>query len=254
MGIKSLLAIGLVLMLALVGLVGCASGSTSGGELPSGLRINVGSQQEGLWVNGHGEVNAAPDIAILQLGISAQRASVAEAQAEAATSMDKVMTALRGGGVANKDIQTQYFSIQQVTRWDKDKQQEIVIGYRVSNMVMAKIREIAKTGSIIDAVAEAGGDLTRIDSISFSIDDPSEYRKEARDKAMADARAKAEQLANLGGVRLGKPIYISESIFYPVYAPPVTVAEAPAPAPVTPIRPGEMKISLDIQVVYAILE
>jgi len=251
--IKSLLAIGLVLMLALVGLVGCTSEGTSGIELPSGLRINVGNQQEGLWVNGHGEVNAAPDIATLQLGISAQRASVAEAQAEAATAMDKVMTVLKQGGVANNDIQTQYFSIQQVTRWDKDKQQEIVVGYRVSNMVMAKIREIAKAGSIIDAVAEAGGDLTRIDNISFSIDDPSEYRKEARDKAMADAKAKAEQLANLSGVRLGKPTYISESISYPVYPPPVRVAEA-APVPVTPISPGEMKISLDIQVAYAILD
>jgi len=254
--IKSLLAIGLALLLALVGLVGCTPEGTSGVELPSGLRINIGSQQEGIWVNGHGEVNAAPDIAILQLGISAQRASVAEAQAEAATAMDNVMTALKQGGVADKDIQTQYFSIQQVTRWDEDKQQEIVIGYRVSNMVIAKIREIDKTGSIIDAVAEAGGDLTRIDNISFSIDDSSEYRKEARDKAMADAKAKAEQLANLSGVRLGKPTYISESIYYPVYTPQFRMAEAPAAAPVptTPISPGEMKISLDIQVVYAILE
>jgi len=250
---NSLLAIGLVLTLALVGLIGCISGGTGGGELPSELRIGVGSQQEGIWVDGHGEVNAAPDIAILQLGISAQRASVAKAQAEAATAMDKVTTALKEGGVTSKDIQTRYFSIQQVTRWDQDKQHEIVIGYRVSNMVMAKIRDMAKTGSIIDAVAEVGGDLTRIDSISFSIDDPSEYREEARGKAMADAKAKAEQLANLSGVRLGKPTYISESIPYPVYPPLVRVAEA-APTPVTPISPGEMTISLDIQVAYAILE
>jgi uncharacterized protein YggE len=60
-------------------------------------------------------------------------------------------------------------------------------------MVVAKIRQIDKTGSIIDTVAEDGGDLIRIDNISFSIDDPSQYRKEARDKAMADARAKAEE-------------------------------------------------------------
>jgi hypothetical protein len=250
---KYLLAIGLALLLSLVGLVGCTSGGTSGIELPSGLRINANSQQEGIWVNGHGEVNAAPDIAILQLGISAQRASVAEAQAEAATAMDKVMATLRAGRVADKDIQTQYFSIQQVTRWDQDKQQEIVVGYRVSNMVMSKIRDIAKTGSIIDTVAEAGGDLTRIDNISFSIDGPSQYRKEARDKAMADARTKAEQLASLSGVKLGKPTYISESISYPVYSQPTRVAEG-APAPTTPISPGEMKISLDIQVVYAILD
>jgi len=243
--IKSLLAISLVLVLVFSGLAGCTSGA--------GSSIYNTNQQEGIWVNGHGEVNAAPDIAILQLGISSQRASVAEAQTEAATAMDKVMTALKQGGVADKDIQTQYFSIQQVTRWDQDKQVEIVIGYSVTNMVVAEIREIDKTASIIDSVTEAGGDLTRIDNISFSIDDPSQYRKEARDKAMADARTKAEQLASLSGVKLGKPTYISESIYYPVYTPAVKVAEA-APAPVTPISPGEMKISLDIQVVYAILD
>ncbi len=250
---KILLAMGLVLVLTLVGLAGCSSGGVSSGELPSALRINVGSQQEGMWVNGHGEVSADPDVATLQLGISSQRASVAEAQAEAATAMDKVMTSLRNDGVADKDIQTQYFSIQQVTRWDEEREKEIVIGYRVSNMVVAKIREIAKTGSIIDAVAVAGGDNTRIDNIGFSVDDPSPYRKEARDKAMADARAKAEQLANLSGVKLGKPTYISESIYYPVYTPAVKVAEG-ATAPTTPISPGEMKVSLDVQVVYAILD
>jgi uncharacterized protein YggE len=191
--IKSLLTISLVLVLALVGLVGCTSEGTNGIELPSELRININSQQEGLWVNGHGEVNAAPDIAILQLGISSQNANVAEAQAEAATAMDKVMTAPKKTGVADKDIQTQQFSIQQITQWDQDKQEQVVIGYRVDNMVVAKIRQIDKTGSIIDTVAEDGGDLIRTDNISFSIDDPSEYRKEARDKAMADARAKAEE-------------------------------------------------------------
>jgi len=120
-------------------------------------------------------------------------------------------------------------------------------------MVVAKIREIAKTGSIIDAVAVTGGDYTRVDNIGFSVDDPSPYRKEARDRAMADAKAKAEQLANLSGVKLGKPTYITESIYYPVYPTPIRAEGAmPAPAPVTPISPGEMKISLDVQVAYAI--
>ena len=242
---KNSLAMGLVLVLVLVGLVGCTSDTG-----PSTYAVN---QQEGIWVNGHGEVYVSPDIAILQLGISAQRASVAEAQAEATTSMDKVMRALKNEGVADRDIQTQYFSIQQVTKWDQDKSEEIVIGYRVSNLIVAKIREIGKTGSIIDSVVEAGGDLTRIDHISFSIDDPSEYRIEARDKAMADAKARAEQLASLSGVTQGKPTYISESISYPVYSQPIKVTEE-AVAPVTPISPGEIKVSLDVQVVYTILD
>jgi len=243
-----LVAISLALVLAIVGLCGCTAGSTTLGT------IDLNSQQEGIWVSGTGKVAVAPDIATLRLGISAQEATVAEAQIKAVEAMDRVMTALIDHDVAEEDIQTQYFSIRQVTKWDREKEEEIVIGYRVTNMVTAKIREIDKTGSIIDAVAEARGDLTSINSIDFSVDDQSAYYEEARQKAMADARAKAEQLAELAGVSLGKPTYISEGISIPpIYPRSVYVEEAPIPAPPTPISPGETEVSLTVQVVYAIL-
>jgi len=71
-----------------------------------------------------------------------------------------------------------------------EKEEEIITGYQVTNMVVAKIRDIEKVGTIIDAVVKAGGDLVRIDSIDFSVDDPSVYYEEAREKAMADAKAR----------------------------------------------------------------
>ncbi len=248
-----LLAISLALVLAIVSLAGCSPGNTVLGEIEE---LNISSQQEGIWVTGQGKVTAVPDIATLRLGIEAQEASVAAAQSQASEAMDEVMTALTGDGVAEKDIQTQYFSIRQITKWDRDKEEETVIGYRVTNKVTAKIREIDKVGAIIDAVAEAGGDLTRIDSIDFSVDDPSAYYGEARQEAMADAKAKAEQLAELAGVRLGKPTYISEGISYPIYPRVMMEMAVPAPALVveTPIMPGEMEISLTVQVAYAILD
>ena len=252
-----LLAASLALVIVMVGLCGCTTGSTSFGRLPSSLEVNLNSQQEGIWVTGQGKVAVVPDLATLSLGIEAQEATVAEAQTQAAEAMDKVMTALTDNGVEEKDIQTQYFSIRQVTKWDSDTEEEIVVGYRVTNKVNAKIREIDKIGSIIDAVAEAGGDLTRIDSIDFSVDDPSDYYEEARQKAMADAKAKAEQLAELAGVTLGKPTFISEGAqISPVY-PRGVYEEAPIPeeaAPTTPISPGETELSLTIQVAYAILD
>ena len=103
-------------------------------------------------------------------------------------------------------------------------------------------------------MAEAGGDLTRIDSISFSVDDPSVHYEEAREEAMADAKAKAEQLAELAGVTLGKPTYISEGTQTPPIYPRLMV-EIVEEAVVgrTPISPGETEISLTVQVVYAIL-
>ena len=243
---KDLLAIGLVLTLTLVGLVGCTAGSTRG---------NVGSQQEGVWVTGEGEVSVTPDIANLRLGIEAQAETVNEALTQATEAMNKVMDTLTDNGVAEKDIQTQYFNIRKVTRWDRDKEEEVVIGYMVTNVVTAKIRDIDKAGLIIDAVVEAGGDLTRVDSISFSVDDPSAYYEEARAKAIADAKSKAEQLAELAGVILGKPTYISEGGIQ-IPTPRVMVEEAAmkeAAVP-TPISPGEMEISLTVQIVYAILD
>jgi len=199
-------------------------------------------------------VAVVPDIATLRLGIEAQEATVAEAQSQAVEAMDKVMAALTDNDVDEKDIQTQYFNIRQVTRWDNVKNEEIVIGYQVTNMVTAKIREIDKASVIIDDVAKAGGDFTRIDSISFSVDEPSNYYEEARKEAMADAKAKAEHLAKLGGVSLGKPTYISESAQTPpiIYRDAMIEAAVPAPAPATPISAGELEISLTVQVVYAI--
>ena len=248
-----LVAVGLVMVLFLVGMGGCTF-TPGEGISPSGLKISLNGQNEGIWVNGQGEVTVIPDVATLRIGVVAQEASVAEAQGKALAAMDNLITALKEGGVAKKDIQTQFFNIQKVTRWDREREQEILIGYRVSNMVLAKIRDVEKAGAIIDAATAAGGDLTRIDSISFSIDDPSEYYEEARGKAMKDARAKAEQLADLGGVKLGKPTYISEGASYPTPRPIFEMAAAGAPAKAeTPISPGEMKISLNVQVVYAIL-
>jgi len=245
-----LLPISLALVLAIVGLAGCSPDNTVPVEI-EGLSIN--NQQEGIWVSGRGEVTVTPDIATLRLGVEVQAVSVAIAQSQAIEAMDEVMAALTDNGIAEKDIQTQYFSIRQVTKWDRDKEEEIVVGYRVTNKVNAKIREIDKAGTVINAVAAVGGDLTRIDSIDFSVDDPSAYYEEARAKAMADAKAKAEQLAELADAKLGKATYISESSQAP---PPIyrqDVYEEAMPAAETPISPGEMEISLTVQVVYALL-
>jgi uncharacterized protein YggE len=233
----------LVVILAL-GAVGCAQRGAEG-------VIYVAQQQTGIWVTGQGEAMAVPDLALLSLGIEAQAGTVSEAQAQAIEAMGKVMEALKNNGVAEKDIQTQRFSIYPITKWIRDEEEEEIIGYRVTNMVLAKIREVDEAGAIIDAVAQAGGDYTRIQDISFTVDDPTPYYEEARTKALEDAENKAEQLADLAGVRLGKPTYISEGA---IYQPPISREDvAPVPGAVTPISPGELKITLNVQVAYTIV-
>ncbi len=253
---RVILTAGIVLMLVLTFLAGC---STTGGVAAANgqpINVNVGNQQTGIWVNGEGKVTVVPDVATLNLGVSAQAATVAEAQTQAATAMDQVMNALTSNGVDKKDIKTQNFSIQQVTRWDDKGQQETIIGYRVINVVAAKIRTLDKTGTIIDSVAAAGGDLTRINGINFSVDDPQKYFAQARELAIQDAKAKAQQIADLAGVSLGRPTYVVENSS----ALPIIYREAGvkydtatgAPTPTTPITPGETDIILNVQVSYAI--
>jgi uncharacterized protein YggE len=250
---------GIMLAVILIGAGGCVYGEGAQVTPPSiagyvgAPVITSGQQQVGLWVNGEGKSKATPDVVLLSLGIEAESKTVARAQQDAAQAMDAVMKALKTNGVADKDIQTQRFSIQPVTQWNEDRQRQIITGYRVTNVVIAKIRKIDSAGSVIDAVAEAGGNLTRIDNIGFSIEDPTPYYNEARAKAVEDAMAKAKQMASSADIRLGKLIYMSEST---PYVPPVAIRDyavkAEAAAPTTPISPGELEIQVSVQMVYEI--
>jgi hypothetical protein len=238
-----------LIVVLVLGAVGCAS--ANGQESGQGIPYPSQQQNTGIWVTGQGEARAIPDIVELRLGVEVQADTVAEAQAQASEAMEQVMEALKANNVAEKDIQTQRFSISPVTRWVEDKQE--LIGYRVTNIVLVKIREVDKAGVIIDAVAEAGGDFSRIQSISLTVDDPTPYYEEARSKAMEDAKSKATQLANSAGVQLGKPTYISEgTIYWPPYVGDFEGYKG-GEVPSTPISPGELKITVNVQVVYGII-
>ncbi|TET18543.1 MAG: DUF541 domain-containing protein, partial [Dehalococcoidia bacterium] len=166
-----LLVLSFVLLVGLL-LVGCESEESEAAEEGEGLATpqdiralvaSESSQQTGVWVTGTGTVAVTPDVAILRLGVEAEAATVTEAQSDAAVAMTEVMSVLSANGVAEKDIQTQWYSIYPVRKWIDDTNEQITIGFRVTNTVTAKIRDIGKTGAVIDAVAEAGGDLTRIE-------------------------------------------------------------------------------------------
>lgn len=243
-----MIAAALALLLPVLALAGC----TVAAPAPA-TNITVGSQQEGIWVTGQGEVQAVPDVAVLNLGVQAQAPTVAVAQEQAKSAMDAVMAALKSNGVADKDIQTTGYNVWQQTRWDNNTQEEVVTGYQVSNTVQVKVRKVADAGAVLDAAVAAGGDLIRVQGIYFEVDDPTAYTTEARSKAVADAKKRAEQLASLAGVKLGNPTYITESYYNPVVyrAYDMAKAESAAGAP-TPITPGETTITASVQIVYSI--
>ena len=249
----------LLVIVGLLFLAGCTL-REQGAELAQGASdVLQGTEQTGLVVSGEGLGSYVPDIAILRLGIESQETTVAQAQLRAQEAMAKVVAALKGKGVADKDIQTQYFSIQPVTQYVEEtvggirRGKQITVGYLVANTVQAKLRKVDEAGPIIDAVAEAGGDLTRIDSISFTKEDISQEKNLAREKAVKDAQAKAQQIAGLLGIELGKPLYITESSPYITAPSPIYGARAEAPgAPSTPILVGEQELTVTVQIIYAI--
>jgi uncharacterized protein YggE len=207
-------------------------------------------QAPGVSVTGEGSAFGEPDVAVVTLGVEAQADSVGVARDQAATSMDAMLGALKDGGVEEKDIQTARFSVQPL--YDFTDGRQILRGFAVSNIVTAKIREIDATGDLLDAAIIAGGDLARVDSLQFTIDDPSQLEEQARVEAMGDARSKAEALAQAGGVDLGEPRSISEG----GGAVPVTFEGAgafqAADEARTPIELGELEVRVNVQVVYGL--
>lgn len=211
------------------------------------------AQQSGISVSGNGSVTVTPDVAVLGIGVEVTRATVAEARDEAAVAMAAVREALVGKGIEERDIATQFFSIHPQYSRPRDDAQEIT-GYTVSNQLSVKVSNIDDVSEVIDQATAAGGDLVRVNSVSFTVDEPEQYLAGAREQAMADARERAGQLAHLAGMKLGSVRSVSESSGVPQFASRLELGGVAlsVPAAPTPISPGESEVSLTVFVVYEI--
>ncbi len=225
---------------------------TSSSGTNSNLLAVSGDQQTGLSVSGTGDVYAKPDIALISLGVQGEAKTVAEAQQQANEAMSAIMAALSAKGVAVKDIQTTSYSIQPIYEYPPKLDgttQRTLVGYQVSNIVTVTVRNVDNAGAIIDAVTAAGGDLTIVNNISFTVEDPKPYTDQARQLAIQDAIAKAKQMASVAGVNLGKLINISES---GGYVPTPVAYRDSAVSGATSISSGQLEISVSVQLVYTL--
>jgi hypothetical protein len=222
------------------------------GDRTTRVETGTGQMQTGISVTGNGKVTGKPDVAKLTLGVSAEADTVEKARTQAAASLDAMIKSLKDNGIAEKDIQTQQFNIEPQYDYNEGKQR--LRGFRVTNIVTATLRDINKTSQAVDDAVRAGGNDTQIQGLSFTIDNPEDLKKQAREKAVADARAKAETLAKSAGVSVGDAITISETS----YSPPVfdqfagKGVAAPETAPSTPIQPGELDVTVDVSITWQI--
>jgi uncharacterized protein YggE len=239
-----------ILGVTLAAVLGAMSGgcAATGAARAPGQVVVVNPGETGILVDGHGEIAVPPDMATLSVGVEVTGKTVEEARSAGAEAASKVIASLKRNKVEAKNIQTERFSIQPRYEQDKDRVQRIV-GYTLTNTVSAKIHDLPSVSRVVDDAASAGGDAVRINGVTFSIEDPSEVRTSARERAVADARRKAEQLAKLTGVSLASPIAVEEVSFH---SPVVTLSRAAAAEAPTPFEPGENAVTLDVRVRWGI--
>ena len=229
--------------LAFVGVIAaaCGEGDTVVNSAPGGAT--------GISVGGSGRAVGTPDIVLLQLGVETELPTVTAAREAAASAQQAIVDSLKDNDVDERDIQTVQFTIQ--PQYDTVNRLRTLRGYRVTNVVSITLREVDKASEVIDDAVAAGGNDIVIRSIAFSIDDPTELREAAREDAVKDAKAKAEQLADAAGVDLGEPISIVEGGFTPLPQAGISSEFARADT-ATPIQPGEINIFVSVNILYAI--
>ncbi len=234
-----------ILALALVGCNAAQAGGTAAPAAQSGSTVNAG----GVTVVGQGTAYGQPDQATVVVGVESFAATVAEATTQNQTTLDNVMAALAAAGIAAEDIQTTNYSLFAEQTYGENGPTGIA-GYRVSNQVNVKIRDIALVGDVLAAVTEAGANS--IYGVNFSVADPAALEAEARALAMQDAANRAASLAELGNVALGDITVISEVVGTPVMPLSGGYAMEQAASAAPGISPGQLSYQVQVQVTYSI--
>ncbi|MCA1198765.1 SIMPL domain-containing protein [Sphingomonas sp. R647] len=192
-----------------------------------------------------GRVNRVPDIAVIRAGVVSQGATAAEALSANARQMASVLTALKGAGIADRDIQTATISLSPQYRY-AENQPPVITGYQASNSVSVKFRDIARSGTILDTLVKQGAN--QIDGPSLTIDAVDSAMDEARVDAVKRARERAALYARALGMRVDRILMVSEG----------SDGGAPGPVPQmmvraeakdsTQIAPGEQQVSANVRV------
>jgi len=201
-------------------------------------------------VTGEATISTPPDLAHIDAGVASDAKTARDASEANNAAMAKVLQALKGANIDDKDIQTSRLLLQPqyASTASSRPGPTSIIGYRASNHVTVKLRDVAKAAGVIDRLVAAGAN--EIGGINFTVSQASKLLDEAREKAVADARRKAEIYAKAAGVTLGAPLIISEG-GAPVI-PLFRAMMAPMAAASTPIAQGEETLSVSVNVTWAI--
>jgi uncharacterized protein YggE len=201
-------------------------------------------------VTGEGEASVAPDMALLSLTVMREAATAREALDANNAAMTDVTEAIKQFGIADRDLQTA--GLQIMPRYDytnkPDGTQEAkLVAYQVTNTLSVRVRDLVKTGEILDKAVSLG--VNEGGNITFANDDPSAVITEARKKAVAEATAKANTLAEAAGVKLGRVVEISDQA-YSAQPMPIEAKAFDRVAAAVPIQAGENSYRVQVNMIF----
>lgn len=232
----------LALSLSAAALPGTAAAQTVQAPMPAiaGTRLEVSAT---------GEATRVPDVAIISAGVVTRQPTATAAIQENAAQMERVLAALKRAGIEDRDVQTSSINLNPEYRYQENRPPQLV-GYTASNQVSIRFRDIGNTGKILDALVAQGSN--QINGPNLTIDKPEAALDEARLKALANGRARADIYARALGKRVARIVSISESGgSFPVPPPmPYAAMEARGAAADTKIVPGEQKLQVSLSIVF----
>ena len=196
-----------------------------------------------------GEVTRVPDVAVISAGVVSRAPTASAALQDSANRMERVLAALKRAGVAERDIQTSSVNLNPEYRYPENQSPQLV-GYTATNQLTIRFRDIRNSGKILDALVAEGAN--QINGPSLTIDKPEAALDEARAKAIAEGKARAELYARSMGLRVVRVVSVSESGGYavPPPAPPMPMAARAYDSAETKIVPGEQKLQVSLAMTF----
>jgi uncharacterized protein YggE len=203
-------------------------------------------------VTGEGRVDQAPDMATVSLGVTTEGATAAEALGANSAEIAKVLERLGSAGIEPRDVQTTGLSVNPNWQHYSSGEAPKISGFIANNGVTVRVRALDGLGSVLDAAVQDGAN--QLNGVEFGLQEPRPSQDEARRRAVADARARAELLAEAAGVKLGAIRSINETMAAPMPMPAFRMAaEAVAGAPV-PVAAGEVATTANVMIVWEIAQ
>jgi hypothetical protein len=200
-------------------------------------------------VSASAEVAAEPDMARLSSGVASEAETAREALARNSSAMAKVIVGLKTAGVEAKDIQTSSFQVEPRYTNPREGQAPVINGYRVSNQVDVRVRDLKRLGEIMDSLVSLGAN--QVSGLAFEVSQAETLKDEARKLAIANARRRAELFATAAGASVGEVLAISEETAHPGPRP-YAMGRVAAMADAVPVEAGSQMLEARVSVTWAL--